>query len=171
MISGIYQILNTANEKFYIGSAANFTLRWSQHKWELKNNSHGNTYLQRAWNKYGEAAFEFIIIEICVKDHLLIREQFWINNLDAIKLGYNMRELAHSNLGMKWTKEHKFKISKSKRGATQSQDLVDLRNATNRKIDKWPHLMGVRCLCDECRIKRNKLAVEKKWEKYVNSKD
>ena len=52
--SGIYQILNTVNGKFYIGSAVDFTLRWAQHKWEFKNNRHSNTHLQRAYNKYGE---------------------------------------------------------------------------------------------------------------------
>lgn len=171
MISGIYQILNTINEKFYVGSATDFTLRWAQHKWEFKNSSHDNTHLQRAWNKYREEAFEFIVIEACAKNELLVREQFWIDSLKAVELGYNMRKIAHSNLGMKWTKEHKNKIAATKRGVEQPQNEIDARNAANRKLGKWPHLLGIRCKCDECRIKRNKLAVEKKWEKYVNSKD
>lgn len=148
---GIYQILNLVNAKFYIGSATDFNLRWSQHKWELKNNCHGNTHLQFAWNKYGESSFEFIIIEICDKDKLLEREQFWIDNLKACELGYNIRQTAKSNLGLKWTDAHKEKISKAKRGTIQDQATVDARNAVNRKINIWPHLLGCRCKCQECR--------------------
>jgi hypothetical protein len=36
--------------------------RWSHHKFCLKEGVHCNPHLQRAWNKYGEQAFEFYIV-------------------------------------------------------------------------------------------------------------
>lgn len=167
-ISGIYQILNTWTEIFYIGSAIDLNSRWSQHKWELKNNRHGNTYLQRSWNKYGELSFEFILIEVCPKEKLIECEQSWIEKLNACdkSIGYNMRPRAASNLGIKWTDAHKAKISASKRGTTQAQDKIDERNAANRKLDKWPHLFGCRCKCRECKDKRNAYGVQYRNDHY-----
>lgn len=60
-ISGIYKIFNIINNHFYIGSTLDIHRRWLQHKRNLKNNIHYNTHLQRAWNKYGENNFDFII--------------------------------------------------------------------------------------------------------------
>ena len=34
-ISGIYQIKNTQNNKIYIGSSTNFSMRWKKHKYDL----------------------------------------------------------------------------------------------------------------------------------------
>jgi hypothetical protein len=54
MKTGIYQILNKANQKRYIGSAsgkAGFNGRWGLHKTMLNQSQHHSTHLQRAWNK------------------------------------------------------------------------------------------------------------------------
>jgi len=51
--SGIYKILNTVNNKFYIGSAVNLNSRFRTHKANLINNKHPNKHLQAAFNKYG----------------------------------------------------------------------------------------------------------------------
>lgn len=157
MNSGIYKILNKINSKFYIGSAIDFTLRWAQHKYLLRLNEHDSSLLQNAWNKYGEENFEFIILERCSIEDTLKREQHWLDETKCYdrEIGYNFRKNAHSNLGAKWTQEHKDKISKSKKGRIPSQNEIDARNAANRKIDKWPHLLGCRCKCRECMDKRN----------------
>lgn len=156
--SGIYQILNKINGRFYIGSATNLLLRWCQHKYELNLNKHGNTHLQRAWNKYGIEAFEFKVLELCEREVTLSREQWWIDWTEACKLGYNQRLVANSNLGIKWTAEQKAKISNSKRGVPQDPKIVFQRNVNNMKLELWPH--GSRCKCDNCRLIRNKLQRE-----------
>lgn len=165
MISGIYKILNKVNGKFYIGSAIDFTLRWSQHKYLLRLNEHDSSLLQNAWNKYGEEAFEFIILERCETENTLIREQIWLDQTKCYEreIGYNFRKTAHSNLGVKWSQEHKDKISKSKRGHVQKQETIDARNAANRKIDKWPHSAGCRCKCRECMDKFNEYQRKRRW--------
>lgn len=55
--SGIYAFLNLITGMFYIGSAKNFYKRYHVHKSLLINNKHDNSYLQRAWNKYGQIKF------------------------------------------------------------------------------------------------------------------
>lgn len=53
-MKGIYQIKNLETENIYIGSSINISRRISAHKYLLKKGTHHCTFLQRAWNKYGE---------------------------------------------------------------------------------------------------------------------
>ena len=77
--SGIYQITNKVNGKFYIGSSIQIEIRWKQHINALKKGNHCNKKLQNSWNKYGEQAFEFSILE--ETNDLINREQFYVNEL------------------------------------------------------------------------------------------
>lgn len=79
--SGIYKIVNKVDGKYYVGSTKDFNNRWRTHKSTLSKNIHPNDYLQRAWNKYGEQSFEFIIIELTnsLKTTLLEVEQCYLD--------------------------------------------------------------------------------------------
>jgi len=61
----IYKIENTENKKVYIGQTVSKKpkKRWWYHRWKLSKNTHSNTHLQRAWNKYGAGVFKFTIID------------------------------------------------------------------------------------------------------------
>lgn len=60
--TGAYKILNKVNGKYYVGGAyKSFDSRFAWHKRDLREKKHRNRYLQHAWNKHGEEAFEFII--------------------------------------------------------------------------------------------------------------
>ena len=89
-ISGIYNIVNTKNGKFYVGSAMDINQRWNRHKNALKKNKHENLHLQRAYNKYGEDAFYCETIEETTD--LLLREQHYLDTLKPydINIGYNI---------------------------------------------------------------------------------
>lgn len=90
--SGIYKIVNLTNKKIYIGSAKNLIKRWKRHLTDLKNKTHHNIHLQRAWEKYGSDSFIFEIIEY-VPDvtKLYEREQHYIDILKPFNLnGYNI---------------------------------------------------------------------------------
>lgn len=136
MGSGIYKILNNINGKFYIGSAVNIERRLFWHKSRLRNNSHPNIYLQRAWLKYGEENFTFHIIEIVdrfnnedsisYKKRLVMdREQFYLDfyldaqsyisrlNNNFIVLGYNLCPVAGNTMGRHCSEETRKKISNS----------------------------------------------------------
>jgi group I intron endonuclease len=126
-ICGIYRIKNLINQKVYIGSAINITRRWWEHKGQLNGNKHGNSYLQKSWNKHKSNSFVFEIIEevavllgkltqtqkLALKDNLLFWEQIYIDNYAAAdrKYGYNIREHAGNTLGMKHSEETKQKLS------------------------------------------------------------
>lgn len=167
MKSGIYKILNLQNGKYYIGSAKNLDYRFSRHKFDFYNNCHHNIYLQRAFNLYGANSFEFHILEYCEKEKLIEREQYWI---DDLKPAYNILKIAYSRLGSKHTKETKAKMSAKAMGRKnrlgfKTSDVTKALMSKNRKGKsykrnkiKWPHDLGSRCKCDECRLK---------WNKYV----
>jgi group I intron endonuclease len=89
----IYKIArkNGQPEDCYIGSSINGKYRWQKHRSTLKGQYHENIILQRAWNKYGEDSFEFVIIEQTTESTLLEREQFYI---DSIKPRYNIAFIA-----------------------------------------------------------------------------
>ncbi len=118
MNSGIYQILNTANGKVYIGSSATIEDRWNDHKGKLSRGAHGNTHLQNAYNKYSSDSFEYFMIEFCcpIKEMLLEKEQFWMDALKVIEKGYNINPVAGSCLGAKRTQESKDRMSKAQSG-------------------------------------------------------
>lgn len=62
-MSVIYRITCTANGKFYVGSTVNKKQRWNRHRRELRAGVHKNLNMQASWNKYGEAAFVFEVLE------------------------------------------------------------------------------------------------------------
>jgi len=85
-----------ANNKFYIGSSNNIRTRFYKHKSALKHNKHENRHLQRAYNKYGIKNFKFEVLEECLKEELLQKEQMWIDKLDCNNedIGFNICKIA-----------------------------------------------------------------------------
>lgn len=115
---GIYGIHNTVNGKIYIGKTGmNFGDRWDCHRSLLRNNKHDNSYLQHAWNKYGENAFEFIIVEECTVDELNDKEKYWIQYYKDQGLAYNILDGGDGldNLGTHLSEETKRKIGEKNR--------------------------------------------------------
>lgn len=110
--TGIYEIVNTTTGSRYVGSAVNLTCRWRQHRCELGKGRH-NPHMQRAWAKYGEAAFVFQVIEFVPDKALLLeREQHYINTL---RPEYNCARIAGSNFGMTARQETRDRISRANR--------------------------------------------------------
>lgn len=62
-MQGIYKIINTLDNKYYVGSSLNISHRWDTHRRALRKSKHKNDKLQRAWNKHLENAFVFTVIE------------------------------------------------------------------------------------------------------------
>lgn len=88
--AGIYIIKCVVNEKLYIGSSVNCRTRCKDHVRLLSKGTHGNKYLQAAWNKYGAKNFNFWVLEECpTEDSLLVREQFWIDKYRSAEIGFN----------------------------------------------------------------------------------
>lgn len=92
MSCGIYKIVNIVDGKIYIGSSIEILSRLMQHKYRLRGKRHDNDYLQHAFNKYGENSFLFSIVEECVVEDLIERENYYILKYGAndLKIGYNL---------------------------------------------------------------------------------
>ena len=102
-ISCVYAIVNLKNGKRYIGSTVSFVKRIRLHRHYLRRGAHQNRHLQAAWNKYGEDAFVFGIIEEVPVAQMISEEQ---RHLDAAQPRvYNLGKVAHpAMLGLRGRK-------------------------------------------------------------------
>lgn len=94
-MNGIYQILHVVSGKRYVGSSLDVAKRWSDHRKRLRRGTHYSKYLQRAWDKYGESAFKFEVLE---ETHdLLAREEYWmgVHRVHDARFGYNTMLIAN----------------------------------------------------------------------------
>ena len=96
--SGIYQIRCIPTDKIYIGSTVNLRSRWGRHQRSLRQGKHANSHLQNAWDRYGEAAFEFSVLEYVDKAALLDAEQKWLDESRRTdkSIGFNLSTIAGS---------------------------------------------------------------------------
>jgi len=142
MNSGIYTITNTITNHMYIGSTSNFIKRWNYHKLDLRKNKHENSYLQRAWNKYGEENFIFDKLIECDVEFIYSEEHYWCNLLQTHNksLGYNLKathpnnkcivtnetrqKLREKALTRRWSDEHKELFRSKKIGKSQSEEHI-----------------------------------------------
>jgi group I intron endonuclease len=132
-VSGIYKITNTVNGRCYYGSAINLERRKIDHWKDLRGNRHGNGYLQRAWNKYGEDAFDFSVIEVVpVPENLIPREQVYLDKafLEDSLRPYNICRVAGSQLGTKRDGKSRAKMSAAAMGKVISDAQRSKMSAT-----------------------------------------
>ena len=83
---GVYIIEHVVSGSWYIGSSRAIRSRWYSHRRLLRRGEHHSQYLQNSWNKYGEKAFTFFVIEDCKKEELEKKEQEYV---DAFKPEFN----------------------------------------------------------------------------------
>ena len=150
MARGIYKIINVVNNKFYVGSAVDFTARKRRHWWALRSQRHANKHLQAAWNKYGEAAFRFVIVEeLADGADVLAAENVWLKehvgkdycyNLgtDAIAFQLGMSGEKNAMWGKRFnhTPEAKQRIAAASKTRVQSEE----EKAKRRKSMKGHHV-------------------------------
>ena len=141
MARGIYKIINIVNNKFYVGSAVDLKRRKTRHFSELRNSKHNNRHLQAAWNKYGEQAFVFIIIEDVAPDvDLLAAENVWLHahvgkeycyniGVDATAPMQGMLGTASPTWGYRHTQESLAVIRAASTGRKQDKETVQRKTA------------------------------------------
>ena len=127
-ISGVYQILNTTNNRLYIGSSINIYRRVQVHFWALENNRHTNKYLQADFDKYKIESFVVKLVEHVEDTSLLTeREQYWMNTEDTIQCGYNIYPIARNTLGQKFNEKIRKKMKEIHK---------DISDETKAKLSK-----------------------------------
>lgn len=117
MSCGIYKITNKINGKIYIGFSKNLEKRKYYHFYLLKRNIHHNEYLQNSFNKYGPDVFEFKIIEECIPELLIEKEDYWCKLLKThnINNGYNIEPTGFNSGKSLKTIKNLIKSNKNKR--------------------------------------------------------
>lgn len=101
-VVSLYAILNMVNGKSYIGQTVRPSTRWGDHQKLLRKGTHHNAHLQSAWRKYGEAAFQYAVVDeypVSLADRM---EEKWITQMGLNGgNGYNIRpgglRTAHSS--------------------------------------------------------------------------
>jgi len=139
--SGIYKITNKLNGRIYIGSAKRFKERWKQHSYSLRKQKHSNRFLQADFNKCGEEAFVFEVIEVTegkTKDERLLIEEGYIKQyFDKGDNCYNLCDKAISREGASSTtpEETKAKISAASKEAWKTEGYREAHIA--RLTERW----------------------------------
>ena len=90
---GIYKITNTITQKVYIGQSIDIRRRWTSHiniLHDTNNNiAEKQSALHQSMLKYGIDSFTFEIVELCSRDQLNEREQYWIQYYNSYLKGWN----------------------------------------------------------------------------------
>lgn len=142
MKKGIYKIVNTITNDFYIGSTiATFKSRIANHKTQYKKYKTEQKrkilpILYNAFDKYGFDNFNFIIIEF-IDDTTIIKnvEELYINNLNP---KYNVckepSKGGSPNKGRKLSKEWRDNIAIQSAKYKHSNDTLELKTKQNKEL-------------------------------------
>lgn len=133
----------------YVGSSTDIERRLRGHVGALQGGWHMNSHLQRSFSKYGGAGFEFSIVEVCDRESLIEREQYWIDTLVptcnvALAAGHptrgrhlsedHKRQLSDARKGRPMTEEAKRKLSEYRKG----RKMAPLTEEHKQKLrDAW----------------------------------
>lgn len=155
---GVYMIRHTTSGKVYIGSSAGrsgILGRMNRHIEDLRGGGHHSVHLQRAWDKYGPEAFEFIVLEYCPAEECLDREQVFMDFYKCTdrRHGYNISPTAGNCLGVRHTAETRAKISAAGMGRRQSAESIEKTASKIRGLKR----------SEESRA-RISVAARKRWE-------
>ena len=135
---GIYKIECGTTGVIYIGSTSvSFKKRWRKHKQRLRHNYHENSYLQNAWNKYGEENFIFEIVEVVDNvDIVKERESYWLSLYFPKGRDYCFNLSDHVDGGNTVKDEEtRLKLSQSVK-ASYTPELRKLRSIQGKSISK-----------------------------------
>lgn len=141
----IYQIINTANGKRYIGQSENALHRKNCHFYELKHGKHKNQALQ---NDYllSPDSFVFEILAKCGKTELDELEKYYIQRFKTNdrEHGYNIE--SGGTVGATASYETKQKMSLAKIGNTSMCGLHLSEEWKKNLSLSQPHKKRIRCI-------------------------
>jgi len=125
---GVYRI--TGPGRVYIGSSDNIPRRWKSHLSQLRGMRHHNYRLQAAWNKHGEAAFEFSVIEeVGSPADLIPAEQRQLNAALASGPVYNLAlDVGTPARGLVHTAEARLKMSSAIKASMTPERVAAMRD-------------------------------------------
>lgn len=133
------------NGCLYIGSTKDFDVRISRHLEKLKKGRHHSPHLQLAYNKHGESAFTFAILEVVTcQEHLFTAEQGWLDAAFAAmprRAIYNALPSAGSARGYKHTAKARQNMSMAQKGRSVSEEQRQKIAQTLKGRPLAPHVL------------------------------
>ncbi len=142
----------------YFGQSKNLRRRERSHWATLCRGIHGNSRMQRAWNKYGRVSFSFHVLEIVEISDLDASEQRYLDlyrydencmnmavTAGSMK-GWRMpasvrKQMSASHMGKKHTEEDRKKISVALSGRKFSEE--HRKNLSRRKVGHAPMIATI----------------------------
>lgn len=109
-LPGIYIIINLDNNHRYIGSSVDVRRRCKDHIYQLRHGRHCNSYLQRAFDKYGENNFSIELLKYVSISDLRAMESYFINKLNP---EYNLTTYCGQSQVLSEETKRKISISNS----------------------------------------------------------
>lgn len=140
---GIYSIIGPGGRR-YIGQAKTFVRRWAEHRSALRHQRHHCASLQRAWNKYGEEAFEFVrmfVVPYGTERNAI--EQRWLDILGRGALYNSALDVRAPQLGRKHSAETRAKMSAAHLGK-QGQPMTEAQRRKLSEVKIAKNLKGER---------------------------
>lgn len=133
--SGVYVMWCSATDKVYVGSTKSFNRRRTHHYCYLGKGTHKSKSMQADWDRYGPAAFSFIILERVSTDRMIAREQVYLDDLHATdeRFGYNTNPRADGPRGRPISMETRYKISQAHMGMGHTPETKAKLSETSRK--------------------------------------
>lgn len=121
-VPAVYLIRNVITGRVYIGSTCMLRSRLLRHFSQLRNGTHCNTHLQRAWNLYGDRAFDVEVLEqFDSDDRLELRqsEEQWMQSYQCYDRthGYNL-DIRPCSASGKVSEETREKMRRASTGRT-----------------------------------------------------
>ena len=156
-LCGIYKITNKITKECYIGQAVDISARLSTHFGRDAKKYYGKHKFHTDIIDYGRDCFKCEILELCDKDNLLEREEYWY---DKIKPSYNIIRPRKYNTQDPITKKHLSETLNSKEFQEKMRPLWDSQEYKEkcRKI----HTKGKRKM-KECLMLDNNLKIIKEF--------
>jgi len=135
---GIYRILNTKENKSYIGGTVNLRVRKNQHFSLLSRRIHKNRFLQEDFDRLGECCFIFEHLVICKPFQIHCLEEKFIEKYNTLENGYNIEKTGCVIKGQKRNPETGNRISIANTGNRQSIETKEKLSKINigKKLSK-----------------------------------
>lgn len=144
---GIYLIsvdrsVDGKGHKFYVGKSIELRRRIRDHKKALRDGTHRNVLLKRAWDKYGEDAFTFTVILLCSPNEAIGKEQAALDEIRA-SLGddalFNiLKDCIETRLGVKHSDETRMILSERQAENWKDQGYRVALSASLRAAQRRP---------------------------------
>lgn len=120
-ISGVYKITNMINGKFYIGASVDIDMRYTTHMGrDARKYKYHPFYIDIV--EFGKENFKIEILEECDRNKLLVREQFYYDELNP---DYNIVRPAENNFIYKEVQERATKNSNTPELVEKRRELYN----------------------------------------------